>query len=593
MTSKPRSTFQLDLKDLSPRPSTPHGKRIGLVAAAGLALLVIVVISAAMSVDRPSIPAASPDVSAIPKPEAAELPRPEVAAIPEPEVDTVAPSAASVGDPVQPASEETPEPSEAVSTALVPVAPAHTPLPPETGPEDPAPLSSSPAQAGHRDPGDAADQTEEFAADRRAPRPDDPDGRMQLASLAPVPTREQASPLDYLVNDGLPGPADKAPVHPLESALREGNWVTETVRKKDTISHIFRRLGMSSQEAYALVRLEDASVLEKIMPGEKIHVTTLPPEGNGDRERLGKLKYDLGRFTTLLVRSQDDGYVADVIRRPPEIRHRTSHAVIDSSLMGAAKNAGIPFSVVRSLANIFGWQVDFARDIRSGDRFTVIYEEQYLDDKHIGNGQVVAAELVTRDRSLQAVRHVDDDNAVTYYAPDGAGIQGSFLRSPIQFATVTSAYSKRRLHPIQKVWKAHKGVDYGAPMNTPVRSTGDGVVEYTGSKTGYGRTVILRHGEKFQTLYAHLNRYHKGLHVGKRVKQGEVIGYVGTTGWATGPHLHYEFRVNGHHKNPLTVELPKSLPIDRRFRKDFTRKAAHWVAKLESASQIPLAQNDS
>lgn len=560
--------------------------RAVLMAVAGLALAVVVVLLAAtMIVKSPPEPVADSAVPAISEPKVAVVPKPEAAA--------VAPPAASAENPVKPDSVEGPELSAADNTALVPVAPASAPPEPEAAPVDSPPAVPLPAQAGSHDTEEPAARTEETTAERQAPRSKDPDEKIQLASLAPVVTGEQASPLDYIVEDEFPGLAGKPPVDPLEAVLREGDWVTETVRKKDTVSHIFRRFGISTSEAYSLVKLENASVLIKIRPGEEIHVTTLPPEGDSTRKRLEKLKYDLGRFTTLLVRRQDDGYVADIVRRQPEIRHQTAQAVIGSSLMGAAKRAGIPFDVVYSLANIFGWQVDFARDIRSGDRFTVIYEEQYLDDEHVGNGQVVAAELVTRDKSLQAVRHVDDDNVATYYAPDGEGIQGSFLRSPIQFATVTSTYSKRRLHPIQKVWKAHKGVDYGAPMNTPVRSTGDGVVEFTGSKTGYGRTVILRHGAKYQTLYAHLNRYHKDLHIGKRVKQGEVIGYVGTSGWSTGPHLHYEFRVDGHHRNPLTVELPKSLPIDRRFREDFAREAAHWVAKLENVSQTSLAQNDS
>ncbi len=553
---------------------------------AGLVLLsVVVLISTTMPTNSPSASAAGAGASAIPKPEVAVIAEPEAAA-----------PAASAGNPIQPDSGEDPAQSAAVNTVLipvVPVAPANAPLEPDTAPGGKTPSPSVSTQAGRHDAKEVADRTEEFTANRQAPRPDGPDDRIQLASLAPVVTREQASPLDYLVEDKFSDLAKEAPVDPLETELREGNWVTETVRKKDTISHIFRRIGISPREAYSLVRLEDASILERIMPGDQIHVTKLPPEGDGSQERLGKLKYDLGRFDTLLVRRQGEGYVADIVRRQPEIRHRTSYAVIGKSLMEDAGRAGVPFDVVLSMAKIFGWQVDFARDIRSGDRFTVIYEALYLDDEYVENGQVVAAELVTRDRNLQAVRHVDDDNVVTYYAPDGEGIQGSFLRSPIKFARVTSTYNKRRLHPIQKTWKAHKGVDYGAPMNTPVLSTGDGVVEFTGSKKGYGRTVILRHGEQYQTLYAHLNRFRKGLLIGQRVKQGEVIGYVGKTGWATGPHLHYEFRVNGRHKNPLTVELPKSLPIDRRFREDFTRKAAHWVAELERAGRVPLVQNDS
>ena len=498
-------------------------------------------------------------------------------------------------DHVKPDSEPVPLPTSADNNADAgPVAPG-SPSEPESVAKDVPPPPPVPVRIGHQDSGagDVNSKTEESIAEHEAPRPDGlMDHRMRLASLELVITRDQASPLADLGQEHLPAPTEGTPANPLESALHEGNWMTETVRRGDTISHIFRRLGISIREALALVKLKDAAVLEKITPGEEIHVTKLTPMDGTTRERLEKLKYELNQFTTLLVRRKDDGYVTDIVRREPEIHYRTSRATINSSLLGTARNAGIPFDVVYSFADILGWQVDFSRDLRKGDQFTVIFEELYLDGEKIGNGQVVATELVTMDRNLRAVRHVGDNGRVTYYAPDGEGIQGSFLRSPIKYARVTSSFSKRRLHPIQKIWKPHNGVDYGAPLNTPVHSTGDGVVIFVGSKNGYGRTVILRHGEQYQTLYAHLNRYRKGLRTGKRVEQGEVIGYVGKTGWATGPHLHYEFRVNGRHMDPLTVDLPKSDPIDQRYRDDFLREAAHWVAQLESADPIPLAQND-
>ena len=496
---------------------------------------------------------------------------------------------------VKPDSEPVSLPSPAGNSAAAgPVAPGLPPEP-ESVAKDVPPPSPVPVRIGHQNSGagDVNSKPEESIAEKGAPRTDGLlDHKLGFASLAQVMTRDQASPLADLGQEHLPAPKEGTPANPLESALHEGNWMTETVRRGDTISHIFRRLGISIREALALVKLKDAAVLEKITPGEEIHVTKLTPMDGTTRERLEKLKYELNQFTTLLVRRKDDGYVTDIVRREPEIHYRTSRATINSSLLGTARNAGIPFDVVYSFADILGWQVDFSRDLRKGDQFTVIFEELYLDGEKIGNGQVVAAELITMDRSLRAVRHVGDNGRVTYYAPDGEGIQGSFLRSPIKYARVTSSFSKRRLHPIQKIWKPHNGVDYGAPLNTPVHSTGDGVVIFIGSKNGYGRTIILRHGEQYQTLYAHLNHYRKGLRTGKRVEQGEVIGYVGKTGWATGPHLHYEFRVNGRHMDPLTVELPKSDPIDQRYRVDFLREAAHWVAQLESADPIPLAQND-
>lgn len=370
------------------------------------------------------------------------------------------------------------------------------------------------------------------------------------------------------------------------------DWRVEKVKKRDTLSQIFNRLGLSSSDAYSLVEVEEAAPLKLIRPGQNIEVIITPSKEEKGKEVLAALRYKLDKFSSLVVLRIDQGFKADIEVKEPTIEHRLAKATIDHSLLGAAKNADIPYDIVYKLASIFGWQIDFARDIQPGDQIALIYEELILDDQVVGQGQIVAAELLTADKQYRAIRHIDEENRVTYFAPDGDGIQGSFLRSPIKFARVTSKFSKKRFHPIQKKWKAHKGVDYGAPMKTPILATGDGVVTLAGSKKGYGKTVVIKHGHKYQTLYAHMNSYAKGIKSGSRVKQGDVIGYVGKTGWTTGPHLHYEFRLNGIHQNPLTVELPKSAPIDTKYHKAFQKEAEVWVAALDRAGRIPLAQND-
>jgi len=272
---------------------------------------------------------------------------------------------------------------------------------------------------------------------------------------------------------------------------------------------------------------------------------------------------------------------ADTVTRAPDIRLRAGKGVIHSSLLAAAKRAGLDFETTYAFAHLFDWQVDFAREIRAGDRFSLLFEAHYLDGEKIGNGDIVAAELVVSGRRLQAVRHIDEHGRRAYYAPNGDGIQRSFLRSPVEFGRVTSTFSHKRFHPILKKWRPHRGVDYGAPRGTPIRATGDGVVTSARRRYGYGKTVIIRHGEKYTTLYAHLHTYADGIQAGARVAQGDVIGTVGATGWATGPHLHYEFRVSGVHQNPLTVELPKSEPIAARYKAAFVAEAAKWVARLQ------------
>ena len=660
MTPSQRPTLQLDLKDLTTRPSTPQFGRVGLVALSVMAL-----VSTVISVNSPSASSITPAM-----PAATNHTTVGEAAIQQGSRESTAQSTLS-SPTVSP-----PMPARGVAAHQVSRKSAFRPAPVQvtdkvTGmmTKSATVLHAQPVGSGERtaDPvtasglpaypaGSAADHSSTesdslavYPENGKMPR----DLKIQLASLAPVPTSYRSRPAAGARSIGTagsetlsrnrrastlsiadtakkgtdepasadpaplklasirPAPLDlgdpispvlptltvpeipEVPVNPLESALVEGDWIVEKVRKKDTISQIFDRVGISIHEAYALVETDQAEALGSIRPGDELEIVRLPGENADDRGRLGKLKFQLDQFNTLLVLREEAGFVAHILERQPEIRYRTAQATIWDSLLGSAREAGIPYDVVYSLATVLGWQVDFAKDIHGGDRFAVIYEELYLDGKRVGEGEVVAAELITSDRTIRAIRHVDEEGHVTYYAPDGDGIQGSFLRNPIRFARVTSGFSKRRLHPILKKWKAHHGVDYGAPMKTPVRATGDGLVHFAGNRKGYGRTIILRHGEKYETLYAHLNHFRKGLKSGSRVKQGEVIGYVGRTGWATGPHLHYEFRVSGKHMNPLTVELPSSAPIEPRYRDDFRRQASQWVAALEDAGRIPLAQNEN
>lgn len=424
-----------------------------------------------------------------------------------------------------------------------------------------------------------------------------------LANAAPLSDLDN-TPLDSLdvleadsEENNFDNPEQDTPEKPNTNALSpeenkaEDKWLSATVKKRDTLSEIFNRLGLSSKEAFRLVKMDGAKPLTKIRPGQVFKVTKwVNEEGT---EKLKTLRLKTNRFDTLVIehhKEGDHGYKLSVESREPEVRFTTSSATITGSLLGAAKRAGIPYDTVYELATIFGWQVDFSKDIQKGDHFSVVHEEFFLDNVKVGDGAVIAAQLSTGDKMLQAVRHVAEDGHVNYFAPDGDGIQGSFLRSPIKFARVSSKFSKKRFHPIQKKWKAHKGVDYAAAMKTPIRATGDGVVKFAGSKTGYGRTVILRHGDKYETVYAHMNHFKKGIGKGSRVKQGDIIGYVGRTGWTTGPHLHYEFRVNGKHMNPLTVELPKSAPIEKRYAKTFRQDATKWVTTMTENETISLAQ---
>lgn len=395
-----------------------------------------------------------------------------------------------------------------------------------------------------------------------------------VASSAP-PVQSAAAPVAALPEPVSPQPAES-----------NRQWLTATVEPRDTLSDIFKRHGIKVEHAYAAAKLKEAAILRKIRPGQKIQLAM------NDDGGLAALRYSLDTFTTLRIVRENEQMRAAVVTRTPEVRVRSAKAAIWSSLLGAARGIDIDFDTIYDFARLFGWQVDFNKEIQPGDQFSVIFQELYLDGKKVGNGDILAAELITAKGRLRAIHHRDAHDHITHYAPNGDGIQRSFLRSPIKFGQVTSNFSHRRFHPILKKWRPHRGVDYGAPTGTPVLATGDGVVTLAGRKRGYGKTITIRHGFGYTTLYAHLNGYATGVKSGARVKQGEVIGYVGSTGWSTGPHLHYEFRVNGVHRNPLTVTLPKSAPIDSEYRQEFLTQAAYWSAELDEIGATSLAEID-
>ena len=248
-------------------------------------------------------------------------------------------------------------------------------------------------------------------------------------------------------------------------------------------------------------------------------------------------------------------------------------------------------TLIMELAGIFGWDVDFALDIRSGDHFTLVYEELYLDGKKQRDGNILAAEFVNRGKSYRALRYVDNAGRADYYSPDGHSMRKAFLRTPVDFTRISSRFGER-FHPMLKKKKNHHGVDYAAPRGTPIKAAGDGKLLFVGRKGGYGKTVIIQHGGKYSTLYAHMSRIKPGSRRGDHVRQGQVIGYVGSTGRSTGPHLHYEFRINGVHRNPLTVRLPDAAPITAKYKSDFLNKSRGLVALLDMLQRTTVALND-
>ncbi|MEJ2115872.1 MAG: peptidoglycan DD-metalloendopeptidase family protein [Gammaproteobacteria bacterium] len=265
---------------------------------------------------------------------------------------------------------------------------------------------------------------------------------------------------------------------------------------------------------------------------------------------------------------------------------------INHSLFLAGQDAGMSDGLIMELAGIFGWDIDFALDIRQNDTFTVVYEELFLQGEKVGDGNIIAAEFVNNKHTYRAYRYTDNNGKTEFYSPDGKSMRKPFMRTPVDLARISSRFNLKRKHPILNKIRAHKGVDYAAATGTAIKATGDGKVVHRGRKGGYGNTIILRHGNTYTTLYAHMSKYARKTGIGSRVKQGQIIGYIGSTGLATGPHLHYEFRVNGVHRNPLKVKLPSAKPLPNSEIEKFKISIQPMIVQLDSYSQSALALRD-
>lgn len=360
-----------------------------------------------------------------------------------------------------------------------------------------------------------------------------------------------------------------------------------TVKRGDSLYAIFKRAGVPPQELARLLEAgEEAQRLRRLRPGQEL---TLSVSTDG---LLHDMSVALDKTQTLRATRSGDAFNVSVEREPLERRTASASAVIEDALFLAGQREGLSDRLIMELVEIFGWDVDFALDVRAGDHFTVLFEELYKDGVKVGDGHILASEFVNRGRAVRAVRFVDESGRAEYFTPEGLSMRKAFLRTPVKFSRISSRFSNGRMHPVLQRMRAHKGVDYAAPTGTPIRAAGDGRVEFAGWKGGYGRAVILQHGSTYTTLYAHMSRLHKGVRTGVRVEQGSVIGYVGQTGLASGPHLHYEFRVRGVHQDPLGVKLPKALPIEARYKRDFLRDSAPLVAQLDRLARTRVASRD-
>ncbi len=408
-------------------------------------------------------------------------------------------------------------------------------------------------------------------------------------SLTSQPSNQRAIPKSILspASNKIVPSRDMPSMEQISSSEINTHWTTLKVKPGDTLAKLLSRAGLSPQQIHELVTTDkNTRKLTKIFPGDVFEVQ-LDEQG-----RLLRLTHEIDEINKLEVQRKDGVLSSKMLKLPVEVRLAFSHGTITSSLFLAAQAAGLSDKSTMELAGIFGWDIDFALDIREGDSFSVLHEELFRNGKKLRDGVIVAAEFTNKNKTYNAIRFETTDGSANYYSANGDSMRKTFLRTPVEFSRISSKFNLKRKHPILNKIRSHKGVDYAASTGTPIRATADGKVVFRGVKGGYGKTIVLQHGSKYSTLYAHMSRYAKGVRTSKKVRQGQIIGYIGMTGLATGPHLHYEFRVNGVHRNPLTVKFPKAESIAKKYREAFTRSANELLSQLETRKQTLLAMRE-
>ena len=370
-----------------------------------------------------------------------------------------------------------------------------------------------------------------------------------------------------------------------EAQANQTFWRQESIRRGDTIATILNRLDISNQDSSDFLQAARTSrAMRQLKPGKTVYAQT-----TADGELL-TLRYMFGNEELFLMEKTDDEFV--MTEQPIELESQIhmKSGVIHRSLFAATDNAGIPNGIAIQMTEILASEVDFHRDLRQGDRFTVVYETLSSNNgRRAKTGRVLAVEFVNKGKSHQAIYFKSSNGTDGYYTSEGESLRKAFLLSPLDFTRVSSGFTNARFHPILKEWRAHRGIDYAAPTGTPVKATASGIIAFSGSQKGYGNLVVLKHNGKYETAYGHLSRFASGMSKGKRVNQGEVIGYVGSTGMATGPHLHYELRIDGVQRDPTKVILPTAPPIAKKDLNNFQKETQTLVARLNIMRSIHLA----
>ncbi|WP_339525696.1 peptidoglycan DD-metalloendopeptidase family protein [Pseudomonas sp. EA_35y_Pfl2_R111] len=360
-----------------------------------------------------------------------------------------------------------------------------------------------------------------------------------------------------------------------------------SVENGDTLSTVFAKVGLSATTLHTVLNSsKEAKQLTRLKVGQALEFK-LSADG-----QLESLHSKLSDLESIALTRGENGFSFKRELVKPEVQTTYSHGVINSSLFLSAKRAGLSHSLTMDLANVFGYDIDFAMDIREGDEFELIYEKKVVNGKQVGTGNILSARFTNRGKTYTAVRYTNKQGNSSYYSANGESMRKAFIRTPVDFARISSRFSTGRRHPVLNKIRAHKGVDYAAPRGTPIKAAGDGRISLAGRHGGYGNAVIIQHGQRYRTLYAHMNGFAKGIRSGSNVKQGQIIGYIGTTGLSTGPHLHYEFQVNGVHVDPLSQKLPMADPIASSEKARFMQLSKPLMAQMDKEKSTMLALNN-
>ena len=376
----------------------------------------------------------------------------------------------------------------------------------------------------------------------------------------------------------------------IESKVIQQNGKIELeIKAGDTLEELFIENNLSIGQLFQIMSSKLAEqYLKYLRPGDTIVINHI----NGE---IINLTRNLNLKKALFIQKDAENYNSSIIDRDIQIRKKFGYGNIKTSLFESAIENGLSEKLIMNLTEILAWDIDFVYDIRIDDDFYVLFEEIWQDDKYVTDGNIIALEFNNNGRKFQAIRYTNENGVPNYFTPDGNNMSKAFIRAPLDFTRVSSNFNPNRKHPILNTIRAHRGVDYAAPKGTKIKASGDGKIIFRGVKSGYGNVIILQHGDNITTLYAHMSGFNSAFKLGDRVRQNQVIGYVGSSGLATAPHLHYEYRVNGVHKNPRTVKLPQAQPIKKKYVNDFLIQSKSIMSELlqfkESRFLTTIANN--